>query len=118
MLINGCTSTYRLYQGPKRTKSKVAILQVDNNIKLTSIIGPEINEGYINEKYIEFLPGSYTIRVSFSMVDSIFLIQSTSDKVVLFNAEAGHTYKLKYKYKPHVGWYVWIEDSSKIKKSN
>jgi len=127
LFVNSCTSTHRLFTSSQLPAEKIAILKYGElgsfPIKLVSIDenkekAEQINNSWGDWKIIEFLPGTYKIRVRLSKYESLsasagWIIKSTADKNILFKAEAGHTYRLMYKLQT-LDWYVWIEDVTKV----
>jgi hypothetical protein len=110
MLVTGCSSSYRLYDGPKRPPSEVVILDsekatVDHypGIRLHAIdgvTGPHPKAfGYSSPGdgtfHVELLPGTHTLSVGFTSLVSGMLYYSTNDIVVQFDGQAGHTYILE-----------------------
>jgi hypothetical protein len=109
MLFTGCSSSYRLYEGPQRPLAEVVILDSEKatlnhypGIRLHSIDGvpgPRPKAfGYSSPGdgtfHIELLPGPHTLSVGFYKLEAGFNINSTTDIVLPFDGQTGHRYIL------------------------
>jgi hypothetical protein len=102
--------SYKLYPGPERSHSELAVVQMGDAHK-AEFNGRPVSSGDWTE--VHLLPGEYTIRwqVRFSVNPfgdtSGFALGGVRGKVRL---EAGRTYRIRAERMK--GPYVWIEDSA------
>jgi hypothetical protein len=119
----GCgPSVYYLTSG-EQDESKMAILERgDSEVRLSRINNQVSNKsiGFGSDWSADFriyiLPGAYKLLVGACDVPFTGLIfnkwfQSVSDKILLFTAEAGHTYRMKYE-RQGMHWRISIEDTA------
>ena len=111
LLALGCTTYHhRLYSGPQRPKSSIAILFCDpgNPVWVLEVDGRQgpnrgVKHGHLHWKYnqadgsfcIELLPGPHTLKLCYYESDSSGDMWSVHPREIEFEAERGFAYTLR-----------------------
>jgi len=106
LILWGCgPGPYRMYPGPRLPKSQVALLQWDSAINVILV-----DEKFIPRcNKIEMFPGNHTVQVGYSGAG----FRSRHDRLINFEVEAGHRYRITYLTgvsSEFYHWDVWVED--------
>jgi hypothetical protein len=114
LFVTGCAAA-RIYEGPPRDPSEVAVVHddrrlygfVNRNVHTVSIDGEEHRR--FGSK-IELLPGDHTLGILFA--DVIFGLARWAKTLcfVKFHAEAGHEYKIDSEIGRGDTWWIWLVD--------
>jgi hypothetical protein len=88
VVIVGCATTLKLYEGPKLPQDKIAIIQLGPNVCAVTVDG-------VDTKYSEadlfLLPGNHTIEIFYISAD----YRSEDSQIISFKAEAGKQYYIE-----------------------
>ena len=119
LLVTGCT-TMTTYDGPKRSKDQIAILDARQVLSFWSVGGNSIEIESIDNKStgtftenIELLPGLHTVQFVYNVCSVASYFSCIDRKYrgsLQFRAEAGHVYKIDEKIQNNVVRY-WIKDA-------
>jgi hypothetical protein len=93
----GCSTTVRLYPGPKRPDSQVSVIELDRVIVL-AVDGLKVETWHAR---FEILPGTHAISLG----------RDRSSRVVCLDARAGHVYLARAQRADRV-WFPEIVDTN------
>ncbi len=119
ILIKGCISTHKLYEGSTRPKEEIAIVKVRSPIFLYSCDG--YRYGFSDSPLgsdIHLLPGTHYLGVTYQQSHAVSIdarttrvttFYSESDVSISFDAKPGHIYYVCYTITTSA-WRPYIED--------
>jgi len=103
LILAGCEAAVRMYPGPARPASEVAVLQLGPDVGIFSIDGESFNVEKLKD--IELLPGIHAVKAVYFKAPSQAVaggkqspiaggLQSEQPLHLVFEALAGRTYRL------------------------
>lgn len=117
LCLGGCASGSRhLYEGDRLPTDQLARFYtptVTGDIEIETLDGEPFKNSFFNANNFYVLPGRYILMVNLRLYRSELIgaskIDSKFSKQVIWEAEAGRTYRIVYSYND-TDWRVWMED--------